>query len=186
VFAATAAARAGAPQAAASRWLDEPLVNWNTATPAMPQAPASAEGRDALLARCRITPETAAPGAGALAAAGWIPYRHLDRELTQDGIEVLGGFTAADGMCRPDAFNLFVFVNGRFAGTLSPVVMSSRADGAAGAVRILPGDMITAEFARYTSNDPLCCPSSRVTVSFRVSRGSSPTIAPAEIRTTRG
>jgi len=51
--------------------------------------------------------------------------------------------TAADGMCRPAHFNVFVFVGGRFAGTLSPQLMTSRLDASIGALRI------AAEFARY-------------------------------------
>jgi hypothetical protein len=182
-----AAAPLGATaQTAAHHWLDQPIANWNASAPGVPRAPAIAEGRDALIARCDFTTLAATAEARAVAAAGWIPYRHLDRDLSENGVAVVGGLAAADGMCRPDAFNLFVFVDGRFAGTLSPSPMSSRADGAAGAVRLLPDDIITAEFARYTTDDALCCPSSRVTVRFRISRGSPPSLIPVDIRTTRG
>ena len=66
----------------------------------------------------------------------------------------------------------------------SPV--GSRLDGSSGAVRLpLPG--ITAEFARYSSDDPLCCPSAHVTVRYRIDRtGDGPVVLPIDIRTTRG
>ena len=90
-------------------------------------------------------------------------------------------------MCRPVTYNVFVFVGGRFAGTISPTTMTSRLDGSSGAVRITSRDTITAEFSRYADKDALCCPSSRVTVRYRIDRsGSQPVVVPTDIRTTRG
>ena len=88
-------------------------------------------------------------------------------------------------MCRPAAYNLFVFVGGRFAGVLSPMAMTSRLDSSSGVVRLpLPG--VTAEFVRFASTDPLCCPSSRMTVRYRIDRtAAGPVVAPVEVRTTR-
>jgi hypothetical protein len=166
-------------------WLDRPMSNWNANVTAIPIAPAITEGREALIKRCAVQLPTT-PAARSIAAAGWIPQLHLDRELTQGGVEVLGGFAAADAMCRPVAFNVFVFVDGAFAGTLSPAPMSARVDGAAGPVRILSDGQLTAEFARFLPDDPLCCPSSRVTVSFRITRGRPPAVVPLEVRRTRG
>ena len=81
--------------------------------------------------------------------------------------------------------NLFVFVGGTFAGVLSPATMTSRLDASSGVVR-LPLPNITAEFARYTATDPLCCPSSRVTVRYRIDRtAAGPVVLPVEIKTTR-
>jgi hypothetical protein len=71
-----------------------------------------------------------------------------------------------DGMCRPWGFNGFVFVGGRFAGTISPVNMDSREDGVlTGANVPTPaGDgSLEASFARYAPTDPLCCPSKGAT-----------------------
>jgi len=46
--------------------------------------------------------------------------------------------------------------------------------------------LVTADFARYASTDPLCCPSSRVTVRYRIDRtAAGPVVAPVEIRATR-
>lgn len=85
-------------------------------------------------------------------------------------------------MCRPETYNLFVFVGNRFAGTLSPMPMTSRLDGSSGAVR-MPLPDITAQFARFSSTDPLCCPSGHVTVRYRVSRGAEgPVVAPIDVK----
>ena len=89
----------------------------------------------------------------------------FDRQIVQRDVEIVGGLAGADGMCRPADFNVFVFVNGRLAGTLSPDAMVSRTDGSiGGGVRLGPDDTIAAEFSRFASDDPLCCPSRRVTV----------------------
>jgi hypothetical protein len=91
----------------------------------------------------------------------------------------------ADGMCRPATYNLFVFVGGRFAGVLSPTPMTSRLDSSSGVVR-MPLPLVTTEFARYASTDPLCCPSSRVTVRYRIDRtAAGPVVVPLEVRNTR-
>ena len=78
--------------------------------------------------------------------------------------------TGATPGCEPLYFNLFVFVGGVFAGTVSPVMMAPTRDGAAGAVRITGADTLTVEFARYMPGDSECCPSSRVRVSYRIER----------------
>jgi hypothetical protein len=88
--------------------------------------------------------------------------------------------TGADGMCRPRPFNTFVFVAGRFAGTLSPVAMASREDGSVGAVRVAPDGTIAADFARYSTADPLCCPSSHVAVRYRIDRTKLPVVVPTD------
>ena len=99
--------------------------------------------------RCKLSIRRDTPAQRALAEAGWLPYLHVDREIVQRDVEIVGGMTEADGMCRPMDYNIFVFVGGRLAGTLSPLLMTSRTDGAIGAVRLAPDDTIAAEFARY-------------------------------------
>ena len=105
----------------------------------------------------------------AVDTAGWIPFWNFDQQLLRDDVEIVGGMRGADGMCRPANYNIFVFVGGRFAGVLSPVPMTSRLDSSSGVVRMQP-PAITAEFARYTNTDPMCCPSSHVRVSYRIER----------------
>jgi len=172
-------------QSGGTSWLDRPLTPWNNAGAPVPKAPAADETNESIISRCRLTPPRSTAAERAVAAAGWIPFWNFDQQLVRDDIEVVGGMRVADGMCRPGLYNLFVFVGGTFAGVLSPTPMTARLDGSSGAVR-LPLPNITAEFARYTITDPLCCPSSRVTVRYRIDRGAAgPVVAPVEIRTTR-
>lgn len=175
-------------QAPSLSWLDRPLSSWNKAGATLPDARATKDdSRAALINRCKLNPRQSTTPERALAAAGWIPFLHFDGQLLQDDIEIIDGMTDADGMCRPVTFNVFVFVGGRFAGTLSPEPMTSRLDASIGAVRIVSTDAITAEFARYKAADPLCCPSSRVMVRFRIDRtGPDVVVTPVEVRTTRG
>ena len=107
--------------------------------------------------------------------------------LSTANVEIIGGLAGADGMCRPTSYNVFVFVNGQLAGTLSPEPMDSRTDGSiGGAIRLAPDDTIDAGFARYTDKDPLCCPSSHVTVRYRIDRKvTPPVVVPVSVRVTR-
>src|SRR5262245_22836566 len=164
-------------------WLDRPLENWNKAGLALPKAPRFEEARDQLTKRCRFALLRTTPGERALADAGWLPFHNFDQQLQRDDVEIVGGMTGADGMCRPTGYNLFVFVGDRWAGSLSPTLMTSRLDGSSGAVRLVGADAITVEFSRYTSADALCCPSSHVTLRYRIDRsGSQPVVVPIERR----
>jgi hypothetical protein len=145
----------------------------------------SAEDVSVLRRRCGAPKEATASDA-AIAKAGWVPFLHLDRRLVRDDVEVIGGMSAATPGCAPEAFNLFVFAGGRFAGTISPFDMISNRDGSVGAVRITGPEGLTAEFARYAPGDPECCPSSRVRVSYRLERGGSrPVLIATEARQIR-
>jgi hypothetical protein len=177
-----------AAQAPPASWLDRPLVSWNKAgekLPAPPDAPAGGESRPGIVSRCKLTPPRSTAAERAVDAAGWIPFWNFDQQLVRDDVEIVGGMRGADGMCRPTAYNLFVFVDGRFAGVLSPAPMTSRLDSSSGAVR-MPLPNITVDFARYTSTDPLCCPSAHVRATYRIERtAAGAVVVPAEVRTTR-
>jgi hypothetical protein len=85
-------------------------------------------------------------------------------------------------MCRPWDYQAFVFDKGAFAGTLSPVLMDSRTDGALSDVRLLSPTSIEATFLRYVDADPLCCPSRVSTVRYRVERRpDGPAVAPLSV-----
>jgi hypothetical protein len=167
-------------------WLDRPLKNWNGSAKAVPRGiPASQTIAD-VAKRCKLSALRDTPGQRDLADAGWLPYLHLDREIVQRDVEIIAGMLEADGMCRPMKFNVFVFVGGQLAGTLSPEAMMSRLDGMIGAVRLATNEAIAAEFARYTDRDALCCPSGRVTVRYRIDRtGSRAVVVPVSVNVTR-
>jgi hypothetical protein len=152
--------------------------------PIAPAVPGS-ESREAIITRCKLTPPRSTAAERAIDAAGWIPFWNFDQQLVRDDVEIIGGMRGADGMCLPSTYHLFVFVGGRFAGVLSPAPMTSRLDSSSGAVR-MPLPNITADFARYTATDALCCPSSHVRVTYRVDRtAAGPVVVPAEITKTR-
>lgn len=169
-----------------SSWLDRPLVSWNRPGVALPKAPAGERSREALSKECDRPLLRGTAAERSVTDAGWVSFHHFDRQLLRDGVEILDGMASADGMCRPWKYNVFVFVDGRFAGTLAPELMNSREDGSVGAIRILDRDTISAEFERYTQKDALCCPSSRVTVRYKVNRsGAQPVVTPLDVRVTR-
>lgn len=166
-------------------WLDRPLEKWNRASDPVPDAPAGDETTASVISRCQLTPPRSTAAERTVDAAGWIPFWNFDRQVVDEDVEIVGGMRGADGMCRPVTYNLFVFIGGRFAGVLSPTPMTARMDSSSGVVR-LPLPAITAEFARYASTDALCCPSSRVTVRYRIDRTpAGPVVAPVDVRTTR-
>jgi LppP/LprE lipoprotein len=179
-------AAARAQQSPAGSWLDQPLKSWNTPGAAIPSPKAAEEDKLSVIKRCGLKRQAATAPEKALDAAGWIPFWNFDQQLVRDGVEIVGGMSGADGMCRPADYNLFVFVDGRYAGTLSPETMVSRTDGSSGVAR-MPLPQLTAEFSRYRPADPLCCPSSRVMVRYRIDRlPAGPVVIPVEVRTTRG
>ena len=174
---------------APATWLDKPLANWNKPGAPIPAAkPAEDESIAALSTRCGYLPllQTTA-GERALVDAGWVPFRVFDKQIVDRDVEIIGGLAGADGMCRPMSFNVFVFVNGRLAGTLSPQTMESRTDGSiGGAIRLAADDTIQAGFARYLDKDALCCPSSHVTVRYGIDRKATPhVVVPVSLRVTR-
>jgi hypothetical protein len=91
----------------------------------------------------------------------------------KDGVSVVGGALSQDGTCRPDPYQYFVFVRGKFARTLSPQAMRARSDGSINKVSFSGRGKILATFSRYTGADPLCCPSrlSEVTCEVREESG---------------
>jgi hypothetical protein len=172
--------------APAPSWLDGPLANWNKPGAALARATLERPVRDQILRRCQFTLLNNTPAERALTDATWIPFLNFDQRLTEGDLELIGGMSGADEMCRPIGYNIYAFVRGRFAGTLSPVLMTSRTDGATGAVRIIGAETISAEFVRFTDKDATCCPSSRMTVRYRIDRsGTQPIVVPLDVRTTR-
>jgi len=175
-----------AQQPPAGSWLDQPLKSWNSPGAPIPSPKAAEEDKTSVSKRCGLQRQPATAQEKALDAAGWIPFWNFDQQLLRDGVEIVGGMSGADGMCRPANYNLFVFVEGRYAGTLSPEMMVSRTDGSSGVAR-MPLPQLTVEFSRYGPSDPLCCPSSRVTVRYRIDRSAAGAVViPVDVRTTRG
>jgi hypothetical protein len=149
-------------------WLDQqPLAQWNQADMAVPSATAATPG-DLINPRCiesRRPAETLEDSE--VEAAGWLLVGEYQAGW---GVKIVTGTTGYDGMCRPLGYQQFVFVDGAFAGTISPLPMNSRTDGAASHVFLSARDLITVDFARYSASDPLCCPSRSTLASYRIDR----------------
>jgi hypothetical protein len=153
------------------------------ATPALfaqtsaPASPLTADSYAGLEKRCGTPKAASSESIAALRRARWVPFLHLDQVVARNGVEVVGGMTAATPGCEPERFNLFVFVDGAFAGTVSPAAMTPSRDGAAGAVRITGADTLTVEFARYLPSDSACCPSWRERATYRIEKtGAGPAL----------
>jgi LppP/LprE lipoprotein len=152
----------------------------------VPTSSLDAGSQGALEKRCG-TPKAASPeSVSALQRARWVPFLHLDQAIARNGIEVVGGMTAATPGCVAESFNLFVFVDGAFAGTLSRTAMTPSRDSVAGAVRITGADTLTVDFARFLPGDADCCPSSRERVTFRIEKkGAGATLVATDTRQLR-
>lgn len=151
---------------AQTSWLDRPLNNWNS-TSTVPTAP-RATG-DSPTVRCRETvrnPESLADRA--VTRAGWSLF---GASQSYGAVTVINAMASVDGMCRPTQYNTFVFVSNVFAGTLSPIAMDSRTDGALIEARLNNPTNLSADFTRYTSSDALCCPSQTSTVLYSIRNG---------------
>jgi hypothetical protein len=176
------------PAAAEGAWLDEQATQWNTPGMAIPQSPHRPPMGDQRCFDALVVPDTAAKRA--LVEAGWFLF---GTQVAVSGVELISGQSSADGMCRPAGYQTFVFVDGTFAGTLSPELMHSRVDGALVEAMPAEGNRIIASYVRYTDRDPLCCPSARTTARFEIVReggvpvvrylssGSVPTTAPTAV-----
>src|SRR5439155_26264187 len=112
---------------AQTSWLDSPPPPWNVPGAPVPAAP---PGGGPVDPQCQAQ-ERAPVGSEEMAvvARGW---RLTSAWPIQRAgvVAVLRATAAYDGMCRPTEYNAFVFEGGQFAGTLSPVNMFARTDGA--------------------------------------------------------
>lgn len=163
-------------------WLDaKPIHNWNKIAERIPKAPAPV-GDPATSGRCARTvrpPSTREDRT--LEAAGWKLFRPYELYATTS---LVAGMASVDGMCRPLQFNVFVFSNAQFAGTLSPVLMNSRSDGGLQETYLIDSSSIMATFSRYKDKDPLCCPSRVSTLEYAlISSHAHPLVTPLQATT---
>ena len=120
-------------------WLDRSLSNWNRDGKVLPELPEPAtQSSPQPESRCREEvrqPTSAAERA--VVRRGWKLYGPVQSYETTMVFTALAGF---DGMCRPLGYQAFVYSEGRYAGTLSPVPMNSRTDGSLTRVHLGPLD----------------------------------------------
>ncbi|NOT48988.1 MAG: hypothetical protein HOP17_14710, partial [Acidobacteria bacterium] len=160
-------------------WLDRPLdTNWNTGSGVVPNAPRNVDRIEGNCLEQVRQPESIADRA--VTRAGWYLF---GPSQTYGIVTLVTAMADVDGMCRPNNYNAFVFVSNRFVGTLSPTASVARSDGALGSVNLFSPKRITADFARYTSNDALCCPSQKSFVEYSITAGSRPVVKVDDVRT---
>lgn len=145
-------------------WLNGPVTQWNTAGQPLPQAPLMQGPGNPQCGSQERPPELYEDAQ--VVSAGWKLFGSYQGGW---GVVVVQGTADYDGMCRPVTYQAFVFSDGHFAGTISPMPMASRTDGAGRVVGLSAPGEIVASFARYTPSDALCCPSSSVGASYEVS-----------------
>lgn len=164
---------------AQASWLDRPLdTNWNNGNGTVPSAPRNAGRIEGICQEQIRQPESVADRA--VTRAGWYLF---GSSQTYGSVTLVMAMADVDGMCRPNNYNAFVFVANRFAGTLSPTAAGARSDGAIGSVHLFSPKRITAEFARYTSDDPLCCPSQKSFAEYSITSGPRPVVKVDDVRT---
>lgn len=159
----------GSAVSAQTSWLDRPITtNWNNGSGVVPTAPReTASSPNSTM--CRETIRVADSLADrAVTRAGWFLF---GPSYNYGTITIVTAMASVDGMCRPNQYNGFVFVSNRFAGTLSPTPTDARSDGALGDINFFNPDNLTVEFARYTDDDALCCPSRTSTVTYTITTG---------------
>jgi hypothetical protein len=145
-------------------WLDSPSpTTWNVSGAPVPLAPPPEMPVDPRFTERNRSPET--PADEQLVAAGWQLFTGYQAGW---GIMVVPATSGFDGMGRPWGYQMFVFVNTVYAGTLSPSLMNSRTDGALIQPSVTDSNTISAEFQRYASTDALCCPSGSSLVFYDV------------------
>ena len=162
-------------EAHAALWLDKkPLPAWNHAGMAVPRAPHGDLSDAHCFSQLR---KPSGSEDRAVMAAGW---RLFEAYRTFNGTSLVTGLSGFDGQCRPTGFQVFVFVDRKFAGTLSPSPMNSRDDGQIVIpLGIFTANELNAQFVRYKPTDPLCCPSGTATVFYKIRRAKAGPVAVA-------
>ncbi len=147
---------------AQKNWLDQnSMSNWNSSS----KIPKTKKISPAELKRC--ADEVRQPSLEAdslLMKNGWTLLGNPTQVNGDTAVVSVAG--AFDANCRPLKSQTFVFVGSKLAGTLSPSLMDSRADGALTYVKLTSATTLTADYARYRASDPLCCPWKTQEVSF--------------------
>lgn len=151
-------------------WLDE-TKNWNSPGAPIPQAPAQAGNN---LDNCQHTLRAAAlPEDQLVEAAGWTL---TGAAQIYGATTLVTGMANAGGMCRPFDYQVFVFTNGEFSGTLSPLPMDSRTDGSLFKLDLYREGMIDVSFNRYEPKDAQCCASRESRLFYEVNTETNPPV----------
>jgi hypothetical protein len=154
-------------------WLDRPLSNWNQPSLQVPQAPASSGG---LTVRCKDHARAAENLADqALLGAGWLPFAALQN---YGSTLIITAMSEADASCDPKRYQVFVFSEGKVAGTLSPEIMDFRKEGSIKNIRLLNATEMEVDFLRAADASSA--------VHFAIQQNAAgPVLAPVEVHHSR-
>lgn len=146
-------------------WLEE-KNNWNQVNASIPKPPNMEGGNN--LEYCNHTVRQGVlPEDRLIEKAGWVltDAAHIYGKTT-----IITGMVDADGMCRPLNYQVFVFSEGKFIGTLSPIPMDSRTDGSLINFNLYRDGYIDASFNRYSPEDALCCATGKSRLFYQVEK----------------
>jgi LppP/LprE lipoprotein len=167
------------PLSSKQSWLDRKLVNWNKPSSELSRLPSPSAATN--LDRCQKSFRSpASDSEKALAGLGWKLFGKVQTAGKTNIVMATSGF---DGMCRPMGYQHFVYVEGRYTGTLSPTMMDSRTDGSLITARLVNPTKISAEFSRYTPSDALCCPLRTSFVTYQIQPGKIPNLMATSVVT---
>lgn len=160
----------------AGDWLDDPSIVVNRPGDAIPTPP---EGMYPPMDPCRPYIRPAETDADRqIEAAGWFLVQAYEAGWGVTMIEAAAGF---DAMCRFSPYMVFLFVDGVYAGTVTPVQTWPRGDGALASASLGAGGAVFATYLRYDEADPLCCPREMIRVAFAAERTpDGPVMLPGE------
>ncbi|HEX3246345.1 MAG TPA: hypothetical protein VHX16_13135 [Chloroflexota bacterium] len=161
--AALAVALMPATALAGGGWIDAGATGWNGPGAGVPGSPGANPGD---LERCAAIlrgPETGEDQA--VQDNGWALY---GAPTDGFGIRVVSAMLGADGNCRPLGFQDFIFVDGAYAGSISPELMDSGGDGARAEISVPSGDLVAARFDRWDG--------SSVWVNYYIDRSAGPVL----------
>src|SRR5215217_7971588 len=113
------------PTGADGGWLAGDLASWNTPGSVIPSASGESSAGVPYCESDVRPPET--PEDAQVADQGWLLHAPYQRGW---GVSVVQGTLGFDANCRPVTYQVFMFVDGVFAGTLAPESMLPRTDGA--------------------------------------------------------
>jgi hypothetical protein len=161
--AAFAAALLPATALAGGGWIDGGATGWNGPGGGVPGSPGANAGDMERCAAILRGPETGEDQA--VQDMGWALYGAPAGDF---GIRIVSAMLGAGSDCRPLGFQDFIFVDGAYAGTISPEIMDSGADGARAEIGVPSGDLVAARFERWDG--------SSTWVNYYIDRGAGPVL----------
>lgn len=147
-------------------WLDRPAYDWNRGLSSLPYPDKSYE-HDVKCNSFAKRPTTR--GESLIVARGW----KIFESETIGRMRLVTAASAITYQCRAMGYQVIVLWDDQFLGTLSPILMDSRADSSI--AKWDASDVsVSVRFVRFSAEDPNCCPSRFQIVKFELVDGAKP------------